>query len=63
MTETIIYQLTTEDLQNVANETLNRNLTADEITCIELKIGDYIDWHEALHAAINDTIKINQTNQ
>jgi hypothetical protein len=57
MTETIIYQLTTEDLQNVANEALNRDLTADEIAGIELKIDDYINWHEILHAVINDTIK------
>jgi hypothetical protein len=56
-TETILYQLTTEDLQNVANEALNRDLTAAEIACIELKLGNYLNWHEALHAAINDNIK------
>jgi hypothetical protein len=56
MTETILYQLTTEDLQNVANEALNRDLTADEIARIESKLGDYLNWHEALHAAINDNI-------
>jgi hypothetical protein len=56
MTETILYQLTTEDLQNVANETLSRDLTAAEIAHIEPKIGDYIDWHTALHEAIKDTV-------
>ena len=55
-TNQILYQLTTEDLQRVANETLQRDLTAAEIAQIEPKIPDYIDWYAALHAAINDTI-------
>jgi hypothetical protein len=36
----IIYQLTVEDLQNVANEELDRNLTEDEIKILEDKIVD-----------------------
>lgn len=48
----IIYQLTVEDLQNVANDNLNRDLTKEEIEVLEDKIGDYIDWYEIISTAI-----------
>jgi hypothetical protein len=53
----IIYQLTVEDLQNVANEKLNRNLTEEEIKLLEDKIGDNIDWYETISAAISNNIQ------
>jgi hypothetical protein len=48
----IIYQLTVEDLQNVANDNLNRDLTKEEIELLEDKIGDYIDWYEIISTSI-----------
>ena len=53
----VIYQLTIEDLQNVANEELERVLTESEIKILEEKIGDYIDWYGAIQNAISDTVK------
>jgi hypothetical protein len=53
----IIYQLTVEDLQNVANEDLNRDLTEEEVKLLEDKIGDYIDWHEIIRYAILNHIQ------
>lgn len=38
--EKIIYHLTVEDLQNVANDELSRDLTEEEIKLLEDKIGD-----------------------
>ncbi|MFQ3599464.1 MAG: hypothetical protein SNJ55_10430 [Chloroherpetonaceae bacterium] len=55
--EKIIYQLTVEDLQNVANEELNRDLTEEEIKLLEDKIGDYIDWYEIISSAISNNIQ------
>lgn len=55
--EKIIYQLTVEDLQNVANDELNRDLTEDEIKLLEDKIGDYIDWYEIISSAISNHIQ------
>jgi len=52
-----IYQLTVEDLQNVANEVLERELTENEINLLEEKIGDYIDWYDIIHSAIIHNIK------
>ncbi len=52
----IIYQLTVEDLQNVANEELERDLTESEIKWLEEKIGDYVDFYEAIRNAIIQNI-------
>jgi hypothetical protein len=53
----VIYQLTIEDLQNVANDKLGRDLSESEIKLLEEKIGDYIDWHGAIQNAIDQNIK------
>ncbi|RKR81343.1 hypothetical protein BDD43_1488 [Mucilaginibacter gracilis] len=55
--ENIIYSLTIEDIYTVAEEELNRNLTEEEVLKISHKIGDYIDWHQAILNTINDTIQ------
>ncbi len=48
----VIYQLTIEDLQTVANEELNRDLTETEIKVLEEKIGDHINWYDSIRSAI-----------
>jgi hypothetical protein len=53
----IIYQLTVEDLQNVANDELSRDLTEEEIKLLENKIGDYIDWYNIISMAIFNNIQ------
>lgn len=45
-----------EDVQNVAVEELERKLTKKELGIIEDKIGDYIDWYEAIDVAIQNEI-------
>jgi hypothetical protein len=57
--EKIIYHLTVEDLQTVANDSLNRNLTETEIKILEAKIGDYMDWYGAIQLAIRQNISYN----
>ncbi|MBI5399336.1 hypothetical protein HZB07_01775 [Candidatus Saganbacteria bacterium] len=54
--EKIVYSLNIEDLQTVADEVLGRELNMDEITLLEDKIGDHINWHEAIHNAIIQNI-------
>jgi hypothetical protein len=54
--EKIIYSLNIEDVQNVANETLNRDLNEDELKLVENKLGDYVDWFGAISDTINDVI-------
>lgn len=48
----VIYQLTVEDLQNVANKEINRSLTESELNLLQEKIGDLIDWYETINNAI-----------
>jgi len=54
--EKIIYSINIEDVQNVANQDLDRDLNDDELKLIEDKIGDYIDWFGAISNAISDLI-------
>jgi hypothetical protein len=49
----IVYQLTVEDLQNVAIESIDRELTNQEIKQVEEKLGDFIDWFGAISGTIN----------
>ena len=49
----VIYQLTVDDLKTVANDVLDRELTEKEIKLLEEKIGDYINWYDAIEFAIH----------
>jgi len=55
--EKIIYSLNIEDVQNVADQELARELTEDEFKIIESKLGDYIDWYGSIAAAIDDILR------
>ena len=52
--EKIIYSINIEDVQNVAEQELERKRTAKELRLIEKKVGDYINWYEAILNAINE---------
>ncbi len=54
--EKIIYSINIEDVQNVADQELVRELTEDELKIIENKLGDYIDWYGSIATAIDDII-------
>jgi hypothetical protein len=53
--EKIIYSICVDDIYQVAYET-GMELTEKEITEISKKIGDYIDWHQAIENAISDSV-------
>lgn len=52
----IVYSLSVEDLQHVAYDELERELTEEEIKHVEEKLGDYISWYEAISLAIGDIV-------
>ena len=60
-TSDIVYFLTKEDLQTVSNEVLNRDLTTEEVTLLESKIGNYIDWYDSIENAIQELIPIGKS--
>ena len=53
----IIYSINIEDLQTVAEQELERELTNDEIEIVEKRLGDYLDWYGAIASTLNEAIK------
>lgn len=53
----IIYQLSVEDIQTVAEEELERKLTDKEIEIVADKVGDYVPWYDAINYAILDVVE------
>jgi len=52
----IIYSINIEDVQNVAEENLSRKLSPKELKIVEDKLGDYIDWFQAIENCITNDI-------
>ena len=55
-TSKIIYSLNIEDVQNVAEEEIGRELSEKELKIVEDKLGDYIDWYSAIDITIQNEI-------
>ena len=52
----IIYSINIEDVQNVAKQELHRLLTDKELKLVEDKIGDYMNWYDAVAILIGNII-------
>lgn len=52
----IVYALTIEDIQTVAEQELDRNLTKEEIDKILAPIAEHISWYDAIAVAIRENI-------
>jgi hypothetical protein len=50
----VIYSINVADLQQVADDLLDRKLTNAEIKAIEECLGDYFDWYGAIENAIRE---------
>ena len=50
----IVYSINVDDIQNVADQELDRELTDKEIEFIENRLDNFIDWYGAIASAIND---------
>ncbi len=55
-----IYQLTTEDVQTVAQQEIERELTPEEIENIKDTIAEKIPWYDAIRAAITEVLISNE---
>jgi len=53
----VIYSINVEDLQTVAEQELERELTNDEIEIVEKRLGDYIDWYGAIALTLDEVIR------
>jgi len=47
----------------VAEEKLGRKLNRKELKVVEDKIGDYIDWYEAITLALNEAVKLQKKSK
>ncbi len=56
--EEIIYSLNIADIQTVAEEEIERELTINEIEKIEDLIAEKIDWYGAIADSINEKIDV-----
>lgn len=52
----IVYSINVEDIQTVAEQELDRELTDEEIKRVEQRLGDYIDWYEAIAITLNEVV-------
>lgn len=52
----ILYSINVEDVLNVAEQESLPPLTKVQIAMIGDKLGDYIDWYEAIRLAIDDVV-------
>jgi len=50
----IIYSLCAGDIQDVAEDELNRKLTEDELKKVVDKVGDYISWYDVISLTFLD---------
>jgi len=54
--ERIVYSINVNDLQDVAEAEFGRKLTAPEIRSVEGRLGDFINWYDAIEYAIGACI-------
>lgn len=54
----VIYSLNASDIQSVAADILDRDLTDEEIDSLRDSIGDSIDWYQVIENAINKHIEL-----
>ena len=54
----MIYSLNIEDIQEVAQQVLERELTEKEISLVKESVGEHINWFDAIEFAINRHVKI-----
>jgi len=53
----IIYSLSIEDIQTVAEDAIDRELNASELKRIVEKLPDYIPWFDCIESALLDIVK------
>jgi len=52
----IVYSINIDDIQNVANQVIDRPLTKKEIALVENSVGNYLDWFQAIENSIRKCV-------
>jgi hypothetical protein len=53
----IVYSVSVQDVQDVARREYHRDLSKEEVESVAAKLGEYIDWYEAVDMAIAETVR------
>lgn len=53
----ILYSINVRDVQDVAQREYDRELEDGEVESVAAKLGEYIDWYEAVNTAVAQTIR------
>lgn len=59
----ILYSINVRDVQDVAQREFHRELTSKEMEAVAAKLGECIDWYEAVNTAVTQTIQEAKTPQ
>ena len=54
----IFYSLCVQDIQNVAEQELNRQLSTKEIEMVKEKVDEKIDWYSVIADSINECLAL-----
>lgn len=57
----IVYSINISDIQEVAQQVLDRRLDKEEIIKVKESIGDYLDWFAAIESSIQKHIAYEET--
>ena len=57
-TRDVVYSINVSDIQDVADQVLDRRLNRRELPLVRESVGDYIDWFEAIENAIHEHISV-----
>jgi hypothetical protein len=55
--EEIVYSINVGDIQDVANQVLERRLTRKELLLVKDSVGDYVDWFQPIESAIHKHVQ------
>lgn len=58
----ILYSINVKDVQDVAQREYDRELNDGEVESVAAKLGEYIDWYEAVNTAVAQTIRKSKTS-
>ncbi len=59
----IVYSLNIEDIQTVATEEFDRELTEDEIDKVRDLVGEYINWYDAILSSIMEITVLKRAHE
>ncbi len=58
----ILYSINVQDVQDVAQREFDRELNDKEMESVAAKLGEYIDWYEAVNTAVAQTVRKGKTS-